>query len=104
MRALTLIADRKIELTERPVPPPPAPGEVQIRVRAVALNHIDVWGWRGIAFAKRRLPLGVGRGTGGRVPCRRAVRRPLQARRYGRDVRGAHLRRLPRLSRGPRQS
>jgi NADPH:quinone reductase-like Zn-dependent oxidoreductase len=23
------------------------------RVKAVALNHIDVWGYRGMAFAKR---------------------------------------------------
>ena len=38
----------------------PAPGEVQLRVRAVGLNHIDVWGFRGMAFAKRRLPLTVG--------------------------------------------
>jgi alcohol dehydrogenase len=67
MRALTLIADRKIELTERPVPPPPAPGEVQIRVRAVALNHIDVWGWRGMAFAKRKLPLVVGAEASGEI-------------------------------------
>jgi alcohol dehydrogenase len=67
MRALTLIADRKIELTERPAPPAPAPGEVQIRVRAVALNHIDVWGWRGMAFAKRKLPLVVGAEAAGEI-------------------------------------
>ena len=67
MRALTLIADRKIELTELPAPPAPAPGEVQIRVRAVALNHIDVWGWRGMAFAKRKLPLVVGAEAAGEI-------------------------------------
>src|ERR1041384_4435268 len=60
MRALTLIADRRLQLTELPAPPAPAAGEVQIRVRAVALNHIDVWGWRGMAFAKRKLPIVVG--------------------------------------------
>src|SRR5438105_2273863 len=53
MRALTLVADRKLELQDAPSPPAPAAGEVQIRVRAVALNHIDVWGWRGMAFARR---------------------------------------------------
>ena len=26
----------------------------------MALNHIDVWGWRGMAFAKRQLPIVVG--------------------------------------------
>jgi alcohol dehydrogenase len=67
MRALTLVADRKLELAELPAPPPPAPGEVQIRVRAVALNHIDVWGWRGMAFAKRKLPLVVGAESSGEI-------------------------------------
>jgi alcohol dehydrogenase len=67
MRALTLVADRKLELAEVPAPPPPVPGEVQIRVRAVALNHIDVWGWRGMAFAKRKLPLVVGAEASGEI-------------------------------------
>src|ERR1700747_3444516 len=67
MRALTLIADRKLELTALPAPPAPGPGEVQIRVRAVALNHIDVWGWRGMAFVKRKLPLVVGAEAAGEI-------------------------------------
>ena len=67
MRALTLVADRKLELQEAPPPPAPAAGEVQIRIRAVALNHIDVWGWRGMAFAKRRLPLVVGAEAAGEI-------------------------------------
>ena len=60
MRALRLFADRDLRLTEMDPPPPPGPGEVQIRTLAVALNHIDVWGWRGMAFAKRTLPVTVG--------------------------------------------
>jgi alcohol dehydrogenase len=67
MRGLTLVADRKLEIAELPPPPPPAPGEVQIRVRAVALNHIDVWGWRGMAFAKRKMPLVVGAEAAGEI-------------------------------------
>ena len=67
MRALTLVADRKLELQEAPPPPMPAAGEVQIRIRAVALNHIDVWGWRGMAFAKRKLPLVVGAEAAGEI-------------------------------------
>jgi alcohol dehydrogenase len=67
MRALTLIADRKLELADLPSPPPPGPNEVQIRVRAVALNHIDVWGFRGMAFAKRKLPLVVGAEAAGEI-------------------------------------
>ena len=60
MRALTLVGDRKIELLDVAPPPAPAAGEVQIGIRAIGLNHIDVWGWRGMAFAKRKLPLVVG--------------------------------------------
>jgi alcohol dehydrogenase len=52
MRALTLVADRKLELIDVPEPPAPAQGEVQIRIKAIGLNHLDVWGWRGMAFAK----------------------------------------------------
>jgi alcohol dehydrogenase len=60
MRALRLLGDRKLEISELDPPPPPAADEVQIRTQAVALNHIDVWGWRGMAFAKRKMPLVVG--------------------------------------------
>jgi alcohol dehydrogenase len=67
MRALTLIADRKLELADFPPPPPPGPDEVQVRVRAVGLNHIDVWGFRGMAFAKRKLPLVVGAEAAGEI-------------------------------------
>jgi alcohol dehydrogenase len=67
MHALALIADRKLELTDVPPPPAPAPGEVQVRVRAVALNHIDVWGYRGMAFAKRKMPLVVGAEAAGEI-------------------------------------
>jgi NADPH:quinone reductase-like Zn-dependent oxidoreductase len=67
IRALQLIADRDIRLIDREPPPPPGPGEVQIRVRAISLNHIDVWGWRGMAFAKRALPLTVGAEAAGEV-------------------------------------
>jgi alcohol dehydrogenase len=67
MRALTLVADRQLTVAELPVPPPPAPGEVQIRVRSMALNHIDVWGWRGMAFVRRRLPLVVGAEAAGEI-------------------------------------
>ncbi|HUZ62362.1 MAG TPA: zinc-binding dehydrogenase [Acetobacteraceae bacterium] len=60
MRALQLFADRDLRVVDLPPPPPPGPGEVQLAMRAIALNHIDVWGWRGMAFAKRALPLVVG--------------------------------------------
>ncbi len=60
MRALQLLAERELALREIDPPPPPGPGELRLRVRAVALNHIDVWGYRGMAFARRRFPLTVG--------------------------------------------
>jgi alcohol dehydrogenase len=83
MRALTLIADRKLELAELPPPPPPGPNEVQIRVRAVSLNHIDVWGFRGMAFAKRKLPLVVGAEAAGEIT---AVGRDVENLRPGDPV------------------
>jgi alcohol dehydrogenase len=67
MRALTLIAERKIELLDVAAPPAPNAGEVQIGIKAIGLNHIDVWGWRGMAFAKRKLPLIVGVEAAGEI-------------------------------------
>jgi alcohol dehydrogenase len=67
LRALQLIEDRRIELRDVPPPPPPGPGEATVAIRAVALNHIDVWGWRGMAFAKRSLPLTIGAEASGVV-------------------------------------
>ncbi|MEZ5811178.1 MAG: zinc-binding dehydrogenase [Rhizobiaceae bacterium] len=67
MRALQLIEDRRLETVDVAEPPAPAIGEVTVRIAAVALNHIDVWGWRGMAFAKRKLPLTVGAEASGTV-------------------------------------
>src|SRR5436305_724891 len=67
MRGMTLVADRKLELIAMAEPPPPASGEVQISIRAIGLNHLDVWGWRGMAFAKRKLPLVVGVEAAGEI-------------------------------------
>ena len=67
MRALTLIADRKLELADVAAPSAPAAGEVQVAVKAVALNHLDVWGFRGMAFVKRTFPLVVGAEAAGEI-------------------------------------
>jgi alcohol dehydrogenase len=40
---------------------------VTVNIKAVALNHIDVWGWRGMAFAKRKMPLTIGAEASGVV-------------------------------------
>lgn len=67
MRALQLVADRRLEAVEVSPPDAPGIGEVTLRLKAVALNHIDVWGWRGMAFAKRKLPLTIGAEASGEV-------------------------------------
>lgn len=67
MRALNLAAERELITADVPPPPPPAAGEVQIRVKAVGLNHIDVWGYRGMAFAKRKLPITIGAEASGEI-------------------------------------
>ncbi|MDF1778298.1 MAG: zinc-binding dehydrogenase [Rhizobiaceae bacterium] len=67
MRALQLIEDRNLQVVDVPPPSAPSFGEVTLRIRAVALNHIDVWGWRGMAFAKRKLPLVIGAEASGEV-------------------------------------
>src|SRR5258708_20902596 len=67
MRALTLTADRKLELVDLPAPAAPAAGEVQIAVKAVALNHLDLWGYRGMAFARRKMPVVAGVEASGEI-------------------------------------
>ncbi len=67
MRALQLVADRDLRSVEVDAPGAPGPGEVTVRIQVVALNHIDVWGWRGMAFAKRKLPLTIGAEASGIV-------------------------------------
>jgi NADPH:quinone reductase-like Zn-dependent oxidoreductase len=67
IRTLQLLGDREMVLHDVAPPPPPGPGELTIRVHAVSLNHIDVWGFRGMAFARRQFPLTVGAEAMGEV-------------------------------------
>ncbi len=67
MRALQLHGERDLRLVDMEPPAAPATGEVQIAVSHVALNHIDVWGFRGMAFVKRQMPLVVGAEGSGRI-------------------------------------
>jgi len=67
VRALNLKSERVLVLEDVPAPGPPGQGEVQVAVRALALNHIDVWGWRGMAFARRKLPIIAGAEAAGEV-------------------------------------
>ena len=67
MRALQLKSERELVLVDVDTPPPPGDDEIQVRIRAVALNHIDVWGWRGMAFVRRKLPLIIGAEAAGEI-------------------------------------
>jgi NADPH:quinone reductase-like Zn-dependent oxidoreductase len=67
MRALMLHGDRDLRLEEIAPPPPPADDEVQVRIRALGLNFLDVWGFRGMAFAKRKMPQAAGVEASGEV-------------------------------------
>src|ERR1700736_5538417 len=67
MRALALVGDRKLELADWPSPAAPQSGEVQIRIRALALNHLDLRGFRGMAFVKRTMPVVVGVEAAGEI-------------------------------------
>ena len=69
MRSLQLHGDRDLRLEEIEPPPPPAPGEVQIRIKAVGLNYLDLWGFRGMAFAKRKMPQAAGVEASGEIVC-----------------------------------
>src|ERR1700675_2437647 len=60
MQALRLIEERRLALVSLPESPMPDRDQVRVRLRAMALNHIDVWGHRGMVFVRRRLPLTVG--------------------------------------------
>ncbi|AGA64964.1 Alcohol dehydrogenase [Liberibacter crescens BT-1] len=60
MRALQRVDNRKLEVLQVPDPGPLKSGEVNVRIKVVSLNHIDVWGWRGMAFAKRKMPITIG--------------------------------------------
>ena len=80
MRALTLLGDRKLELVDTPSPPPPGAGDVQIATKAIALNHLDLWGFRGMAFAKRKLPVKSRRSARASPGSRSAIRWSCTAR------------------------
>src|SRR5271165_1389676 len=67
MRVLRIEGERQLAISQADPPGPPEKGEVQVRIKALPLNHIDVWGWRGMAFAKRKLPLIPGAEAAGEV-------------------------------------
>jgi len=67
VRAVQILGERAISLAHIEEPAAPADDEITVQIRAVALNHIDVWSWRGMAFAKRTLPIILGAEAAGEV-------------------------------------
>jgi NADPH:quinone reductase-like Zn-dependent oxidoreductase len=53
IRALQMLSEKDLALRQIDPPPPPGPGEVRLRVRFVGINHIDVFGLRGMAPRRR---------------------------------------------------
>ena len=64
-RALQLIKEGELAFGSIELPDVPDSGAVRVRMKAVSLNHIDLFGVRGMAFARRALPLVVGVRGGG---------------------------------------
>jgi NADPH:quinone reductase-like Zn-dependent oxidoreductase len=61
MKALRLHQEGgQISIDDVADPAPPTGDEVLVRMKIVSLNHIDLFGFRGMAFAKRTLPIIVG--------------------------------------------
>ncbi len=67
MRVAELRGQRYVVVKSVEKPPEPGPDEVKVRIGAVAINHIDVWSWRGMAFAKRELPIVLGAEAAGEI-------------------------------------
>lgn len=67
--AMVMMATGGPEVLERKTIelPDPGPREVRIRVRAVALNHIDLWGRRGLPHFRYEFPHRLGADISGEV-------------------------------------
>lgn len=57
---LVLSHDRAVQWREIAAPMDPRPRHAKIRIEAVALNHLDLFSRRGMAFSKRELPIIAG--------------------------------------------
>lgn len=60
MQALQLVGKELLELRELALPDRPAAGHARLRMAYMTLNHLDLFGYRGMAFARRTLPVTVG--------------------------------------------
>jgi NADPH:quinone reductase-like Zn-dependent oxidoreductase len=60
MKALQLFGNEDLRWVEAPDINAVGPGEAIVKIRAITLNHLDLFSYRGMAFAKRTLPIIVG--------------------------------------------
>lgn len=60
MKALRLTGRETLSLEEFPEPVADSPGTARVRIKFLALNHLDCFAYRGMAFARRKLPITVG--------------------------------------------
>lgn len=60
MRELKIIDDRRIEIKDIEKKKMKGMGEVKVRIKEVEIKNIDVWGWRGMEFEKRKMKIVIG--------------------------------------------
>lgn len=60
MRALQLVGQEQLCFVEYQLPDHVPAGHARVKVSHITLNHLDLFSYRGMAFAKRVLPLTVG--------------------------------------------
>lgn len=60
MKALRLLKESTLSLDSIKEPNYIPPGYVKIQIKKIALNHLDLFSFRGMAFARRNFPLIVG--------------------------------------------
>lgn len=60
MQALQLVDKERLALCEQTLPAVPPLGYARVRMAFMTLNHLDLFGYRGMAFARRTLPVTVG--------------------------------------------
>jgi alcohol dehydrogenase len=60
MKALRLVESGRLVVEQVPEPTAPGVGEALVRIECATLNHLDLYGYRGMAFANRTLPITVG--------------------------------------------
>ncbi|MDE9482410.1 zinc-binding dehydrogenase [Xenorhabdus bovienii] len=67
MKVLQLTENQHVEQREVAIAARPAAGMVRLKMSYITLNHLDLFSYRGMAFARRQLPIVVGAEGAGEV-------------------------------------